>query len=79
MRMPGDTRLLVFLAKNAAIGVLVGWALLAALLWFDVGRMGELWLASEHRIATLLLAMGGFAVTFGSLAMGTAVFLLPRE
>lgn len=79
MRTPGDTRLLVFLAKNAAIGVLVGWLLLAALLWLDVARLGELWLASEHRITTLLLAMGGFAVTFGSLAMGTAVFLLPRE
>lgn len=79
MRLERDTRLLRFLAKNAAIGVLVGWALLGALLWFDVARLGELWLASEHRIATLLLAMAGFAVTFGSLAMGTAIFLLPRE
>lgn len=79
MRPAGDTRLLVFLAKNALIGILTGWGLLAAILWFDVGRLGELWLASEHPVATLLLAMGGFAVTFGSLAMGTAIFLLPRE
>ncbi len=79
MTPPRDTRLLVFLAKNAAIGVIVGWMLLGALLWFDVARLGELLLASEHGLLTLLLAMAGFAVTFGSLAMGTAVFLLPRE
>lgn len=75
----GDTRLLRFLARHALVGVLVGWSLLGALLWLDVGRLGELWLASEHPVATLLLAMAGFAVTFGSLAMGTAIFLLPRE
>ncbi|MCS6778151.1 MAG: hypothetical protein NZ555_00420 [Geminicoccaceae bacterium] len=76
---PRDMRLVLFLAKNAAIGVIVGWMLLAALLWFDVARLGELLLASEHGLLTLLLAMAGFAVTFGSLAMGTAIFLLPRE
>lgn len=75
----GDTRLLRFLARHCLIGVLVGWALLAALLALDVARLGSLWIASEHPLATLLLAMGGFGVTFGSLAMGTAIFLLPRE
>lgn len=79
MRTTGDTRLLRFLARHALIGIAIGWSILAALLWFDVARLCELWLASEHRLATLLLAMGGFAVTFGSLSMGTAIFLLPRE
>lgn len=79
MRGAGDTRLLRFLARHALVGILVGWTFLGALLWFDVGRLAELWLASEHRLLPLLLAMAGFAVTFGSLAMGTAIFLLPRE
>lgn len=74
-----DMRLVRFLARHALVGVAVGWTLLGAILWLDIARIGELWLASEHRWATLLLAMGGFAVTFGSLAMGTAIFLLPRE
>ncbi|BCX17423.1 MAG: hypothetical protein KatS3mg117_1105 [Geminicoccaceae bacterium] len=79
MRGAGDTRLLRFLARHALVGILVGWTFLGALLWFDVGRLGELLLASEQPVLTLLLAMAGFAVTFGSLAMGTAIFLLPRE
>ncbi len=74
-----DTRLVRFLARHCLIGVAVGWTLLAALLLLDVARLGSLWLASEHPLATLLLAMAGFAVTFGSLSMGTAIFLLPRD
>lgn len=74
-----DMHLVRFLARQALVGVAVGWVVLGAILWLDVARIGELWLASEHRWPTLILAMGGFAVTFGSLAMGTAIFLLPRE
>lgn len=79
MPPPPDRRLLVYLASNAAAGVLVGWLLLAALIRFDVGRIGELLARSDEAWLWLLLAAGGFAVTFGSLAMATAVFLLPRD
>lgn len=68
-----------FLIRHALIGIASGWALLFALLWSDAAGLGTLLFASEHWLLTLLLAMGGFAVTFGSLAMGTAIFLLPRE
>lgn len=78
MPLPPDRRLLVYLASNAAAGVLVGWLLLAAIIRFDVGRIGELLGRSEEAWLWLLLAAGGFAVTFGGLAMATAVFLLPR-
>jgi hypothetical protein len=30
-------------------------------------------------LLTLIIAAAGFAVTFGSLAMGTAIFLLPKR
>jgi hypothetical protein len=74
-----DHRLLVFLARNCLLGVVAGWLFLAALLWLDVARLGQLLFASEHWLLTLLLAAGGFGLTFGSLAMGTAIFLLPKE
>lgn len=79
MPVPPDRRLLVYLASNAAGGVLVGWLLLAAIIRLDVGRIGELLTASDEAGLWLLLAAGGFAVTFGSLAIATAVFLLPRH
>ncbi len=74
-----DQRLLRFLAVNALIGIVVGWVLLAALILLDVARLGQLLWASEDRVTTIILAAAGFGVTFGSLAMGTAIFLLPKR
>jgi hypothetical protein len=68
-----------FLARHCLLGVVAGWCLLGALIWLDVARLGELLFRSEDRLLTLVLAGAGFAVTFGSLAMGTAVFLLPKR
>jgi hypothetical protein len=56
-----------------------GWFLLGALIWLDIARLGELLLRSEDWLLTLTLAAVGFGVTFGSLAMGTAIFLLPKR
>jgi hypothetical protein len=53
--------------------------LLASLFYFDVARLGELLAGSENWFLTLVLAGAGFGVTFGSLAMGTAIFLLPKD
>jgi hypothetical protein len=77
--MPTPPRLVAFLAANCLMGVATGWTLLAALLWLDVARLGELLLRSEDRLLTLVLAGAGFGITFGSLAMGTAIFLLPKR
>lgn len=74
-----DHTLLVFLARHCLIGVAAGWLLLAALLYLDVAGLGQLMRAEEHWLLTLILAAGGFGITFGSLAMGTAIFLLPKE
>jgi hypothetical protein len=61
------------------MGIAAGWALLGALIYLDVGRLGELLLGSDQWLLTLLLAAMGFAVTFGSLATATAIFLLPKK
>lgn len=71
--------LLVFLARNCLAGIAAGWLLLAGLLYFDVARLGELIAGSENWLLTLVLAGAGFGLTFGSLAMGTAIFLLPKD
>jgi hypothetical protein len=76
---PPDSRLLGFLARHAALGIAVGWLILYGLIRMDVGRIGQLLATSEDAILWLVLAGAGFAVTFGSLAMATAIFMLPKE
>ena len=73
--VPGPT-LILFLARHCLLGIATGWAALVVL---DVAHLGKLLLTSEDWLLTLALAAVGFAVTFGSLAMGTAIFLLPRR
>ena len=74
-----DRRLLAYLAKNGLMGVLVGWLLLGLLIRANVARLGDLLFANGIEVTGLILVAAGFAVTFGSLAMGTASFLLPRD
>jgi hypothetical protein len=71
--------LIAFLARHCLLGIAAGWLLLGGLILLDVGRIGELLFASEHWLLTLIMAAAGFAVTFGGLAMGTAIFLLPKR
>ena len=77
--MRHDRRLLRFLARNGLIGIAAGWLVLAALVGLNVARLRDLLAAAEQGWLVLLLVAAGFAVTFGSLAMGTAVFLLPHR
>lgn len=71
-----DTRLVRFLLHNALIGVAAGWTLLAVLLWTDAFALHTLVFGGEHALLALVMLGAGFAITFGSAAMGTAVFLL---
>ena len=62
-----------FLLAHALGGVAVGLGAAGLLVWLDVGRLGTLAAASpEGAIAVALLAFG-FAVTFGSAAIGAAI------
>ncbi|MEK0084258.1 hypothetical protein [Benzoatithermus flavus] len=79
MRARRDLDLLSFLARNCLIGVATGWMFLAILLYLDVAHLGRLLFASEQWLVALILMGTGFGTTFGSLAMGTAIFLLPKE
>ena len=77
--MPSPPPLIAFLGAQLPRRHRVGWLFLGGLILLDVGRIGELLFTSENWLLTLILAAGGFAVTFGSLAMGTAIFLLPKR
>ncbi len=69
-------RLIRFLLRNCLLGIAVGWGVLLALLLGDAFGLGSLVLTSPWRGTALFLLFAGFAITFGSLAMGTAVFLV---
>ncbi len=61
------------------MGIVAGWLLLALLVRANVAGLRDLIFGNGVELTALVLLGGGFAVTFGSLAMGTAIFLLPRD
>jgi len=72
-------RLVRFLLVNCAIGIAAGWTLLAALIATDTAGLRTLiWNESSPAIPIVLLA-AGFAITFGSAAMGAAVMAMRWE
>jgi hypothetical protein len=70
-------KLLRFLAINCVIGITAGWTVLAMLIFTNVGGIRTLIADSSKPWVPVLLLAAGFAVTFGSAAMGTAVMLIP--
>ena len=71
--------LIGFLLKNCLLGIAVGWGILGGAVWLNVARLGDLLATADDVWIPLALGGMGFAVTFGSVAMGTAVFLLPKD
>lgn len=60
-------------------GVLAGQVAVAALLWLDVGALRTMILASPQGWVAVLLLCAGFAITFGSAAIGGAVMAIGDE
>ncbi len=71
-----DKRLLTYLLRHCLAGIIAGWLVLAGLIVTDVGRLGSLLSRSDYWVEALILMIVFFAITFGSLAMGSAVMLL---
>jgi hypothetical protein len=72
-------RVVKLLAINGAIGAAIGCASAAGMLLTDTGGMATLISQSGSYAAAGVLLFGGFGLTFGSLAMASAVMLLPRK
>jgi len=60
-------------------GVLAGQAGVAALLWLNVGMLRTMIFASPQGWVAVLLLCAGFAITFGSAAIGAAVMAIGDE
>ena len=67
------------LALHGAIGMTAGIGLSSALILTDAAGLGGLFAGSDTPIAATVLFCGMFALTFGSLAMGSSIMMLPRD
>lgn len=61
------------LLPHLAVGVAVGWSVLGALVWLDIGGLGTLVATSRSRGVVIFMLMAVFAITWGSAAMGAAI------
>jgi hypothetical protein len=66
------------LAINLAIGISVAVLLLGGLLAFNPHGLRDLIVGDRSPLVPLLLLLFGFVVTFGSVAMGTAIMAIGR-
>jgi hypothetical protein len=67
-----------YLIRHLLTGVAVGWSLLLAIVWTDLGGIGSLVHGSDAGALALSMLAFAFAITFGSAAMGIAANRLNR-
>ena len=68
-----------FLVVHCLAGMIAGWTMVGGLLWWDVARLGGLVMTSDLFPVPLLMLLAAFAITFGGLAMGSAIMGLGRS
>lgn len=75
MAEPKQPSLIRFLLTSMCEGIAVGWSLLLLILWTDISGIGSMINASSlGGMAVVMLAVV-FAITFGSVGMGIAIFM----
>lgn len=72
-------KLIRFVVLNSAVGVLIGWAVAAALLWLNVSGLGDMFMRSDSKPVIVALLGMSFGVTFGFAYLATAVMLMPTS
>lgn len=73
----GVPKIIWFLALHAAIGIAVGIAIAALLVLLNVAGINTMLHEAADPFVPMLLLFFGFAITFGSAAMGIAIMTLP--
>jgi hypothetical protein len=74
---PAMPKLIRFVVLNSIVGILIGWAIAAALLWMNVSGLGDMFVRSDSKPVILALLGMSFGVTFGFAYLSTAVMLMP--
>lgn len=72
-------KLIRFVLINSALGVLIGWLVAGAVVYFNINGFGDLVLGSSSRIAAVFILLMSFGSTFGFAVMATAVMLMPVD
>ena len=72
-------KLIRFVLINSTIGMLIGWAIAAALFFLDINGLGTMLLNSDSKIALLALIGVMFGSTFAFGYLATAVWMLPTD
>ncbi len=72
-------QMLGFLVMNAAMGILAGIGVSAALIWLDVGGLGERIAHAANPFLPVLLITAPLALTFGAAATASAVMMMPYK
>jgi hypothetical protein len=67
------------LARNCIMGIAAGWTTLALLILSNTAHIGDIVLASANPVLPIGVLAVGFAITFGSIAMGVAIMTLPYD
>jgi hypothetical protein len=68
-----------FLIGHCAAGVLAGWATVGGLLWLNTTGLRDLVMTSDLFPLPLVMLLASFGITFGSVAMGSAIMALGRS
>lgn len=71
--------LLKFLARHLFFGLAGGVVFGSAVLYFDLGGIGSLVMASSDKYLWMFLLYFGIFITFGSVAMGFGIMSLGQE
>ena len=72
-------KLIRFVLLNTALGVLIGWFVAAAVVYFNINGFGDLIWRSSNFVAAIFILLVSFGSTFGFAVMATAVMLMPVD
>ncbi|WP_175422157.1 hypothetical protein [Agrobacterium tumefaciens] len=72
-------QMLRFLALNAAVGVLIGVCVGAALIFLDIGGLGARIARAANPVVPVLLVVMPIASLFGAAATASAILMMPYE
>lgn len=78
-RWPGVLEIRQYILVPGLAGVLAGQIGVAALLALNVGALRTMILSSPQGWVAMVLLCAGFAITFGSAAIGAAVMAIGNE